>query len=872
LSSVAGDYAGMVEAAVEAAIQKLDLESRIRLLTGVNFWATAALPEIGLRAMVVSDGPAGVKGGSTAHDETTTSLPSPTSLAATWDEDLVREVGILLAGESRAKGVDVLLGPTINLHRSPVGGRHFEQFSEDPLLTGRIASAYVEGLQSRGVGGCPKHYVCNDSETERQNMRVDVDERPLREVYMPPFERTVGEAGAWMVMAAYSGVREFRMTESPLLRDPLEDRWGFDGVVVSDWYAVHSTVESARAATDLLMPGPGGQWGDALLAAVRGGEVPESAIDDKVRRLLRLAARVGALDGVPAATSPATRPPQEDVSALVRRASAAGSVLLANDGILPLDPSRVRRLAVLGPMAAVAPGQGGGSSNLRPDYVITPLEGIRAAFPEAEILWNSAERIRPGFQILTPSEVALPAAAGENAGRPGVLLRVCESTGGPVADEPGREIVRAEHRDGRLYWQGDALIGGRPVFELSAAVTSDVGGRHRIGLGSRGRVAVYVNGRLAAQGGEPVDTDDIDAIWHEPPFVAAEVDLEPGKPVDVLIRWQKFYDHPAYIGYFSMAKPAPTLEEICAEDERLADGADAVIVVVGTTFTDESEGADRRSLALDPAQDEIVRRVAAANPRTVAVLAAGSPVLMPWRDEVAALLLTWFPGQEAGNALADILTGRVEPGGRMPTTWPSETEDVPILDTRPVGGILRYEEGLDIGYRAWLVNQVEPAFPFGHGLGYTSWSYLDAAPATALAAPATALAAPATALAAPTKTHAAPAAVAGPADESGAIAPAAIRVRVRNRGPRRGGEVIQLYLGRTDTEIERPLLWLAGWARVEAEPGEAVDVDVPIDRWAVRHWDEASGSWAIEPGRFDVRIGRSVGDLRLATTLEVELA
>jgi beta-glucosidase len=853
----AGGYAEQVEAAIATAVGRLDLATKVRLLTGVNFWATSAVPEIGLRPIVVSDGPAGVKGGSTAHDETTTSLPSPTSLAATWDEGLMREVGELLAGEARAKGVDVLLGPTINLHRSPVGGRHFEQFSEDPLLTARLAAAYVEGLQSKGVGGCPKHYVCNDSETERQNMRVDVDERPLRELYLPPFERTIREAGAWTVMAAYSGVREYRMTESPLLADPLEAAWGFDGIVVSDWYAVHSTVESARAATDLVMPGPGGPWGDALLAAVRAGEVPEPAIDEKVRRILRLAARVGALEGVPAATPPAIRPPQAEVSALVRRAAAAGSVLLTNDGTLPLDPAGIHRLAVLGPMAAVDPGQGGGSSNLRPDYTVTPLDGLRAAFSAAGILWNPAERIRPGAQILTRAEVRLPATAGEGAGRPGLLVRVCEPAGGPDGPDgshgspvahteaPGREIVRMERRDGRLYWQGDARIAGRPIFEFSAQVVSDVSGRHRIGLESRGRVAVYVDGRLAAQGGRAIDTDDIDAIWHEPPFVAAEVDLQAGKPVDVLIRWQKFYDHPAFIGYVSMEKPAPTLDELYAEDERLAREADVAVVAIGTTFTDESEGADRRSLALNPAQDELLRRIAAANPRTVAVVAAGSPVLMPWRDDVAALLLTWFPGQEAGNALADVLTGKVEPGGRMPTTWPAETADVPVLDTKPVDGVLRYEEGLRIGYRAWLDSEVEPAFPFGHGLGYTTWSYLDGEAATARPEQAA---------------------------DDGSLAPVSIRVRIRNRGPRPGTEVVQLYLGRPDEEIDRPLLWLAGWARVEAEPGETVEVDVPIDRWAVRHWDEATSRWAIEPGRYDVRIGRSVGDLRLATFLDVEVA
>jgi beta-glucosidase len=838
------EYRNGVESAIEAAMGRLDLATKIRLLTGVSFWATHAVPEIGLRPIVVSDGPAGVKGGSAGHDETTTSLPSPTALAASWDEELVNDIGVLLAGEARGKGVDVLLGPTINLHRSPVGGRHFEQFSEDPLLTGRIATAYVTGLQSQGVGGCPKHYVCNDSETERQNMRVYVDERPLRELYMPPFERTVREAGAWTVMAAYSGVREFRMTESPLLVDPLELKWGFDGMVVSDWYATHSTVASARAATDLVMPGPDGPWGAALLAAVREGKVPEAAIDAKVRRILRLAARVGALEGVPAVAPLAARPPQAEVSAIVRRASAAGSVLLANDGTLPLDPARIRKIAILGPMSAVEPGQGGGSANLRPDYAVTPLDGLRAALPDAEILWNPAERIRPGFQILTPSEVRLPTDAGPNAGKPGILVRLLEPGQGPLTAEPGKEIARAEKRDGRLVWSGDREIAGLPVVEFSAAVVSEIGGRHRIGLGARGRTAIWVDGALAVEAGEPVDTDDIDAIWHEAPFVAAEVNLEAGKPVDVLIRWQKFYDRPAMFNFMSMEKPAPSLEDIFAQDERLARDADAVVLVLGTTFLDESEGSDRKSLSLQPAQDELVRRIAAVNLRTIAVVSAGSPVLMPWRDDVAAVLLTWFPGQEAGNALADMLLGRVEPGGRMPTTWPAAIEDVPVLDTKPVDGMLRYEEGLHIGYRAWLASEVEPAYPFGHGLGYTRWTYLDAEPATAAIAV---------------------------ADDSGAIEPgAAVTVRLRNSGARKGREVVQVYLARPDSSIERPLLWLAGWAHVEADPGQEVEVAVPIDRWAVRHWDEATSGWAIESGRFDVRIGRSVGDLRLASFLDVE--
>ena len=837
-SGPGNDYRATVEAAVERAIVKLDLETKVRLLTGVNFWSTYPAPQIGLRPLIVSDGPAGVKGGSIEHDETTTSLPSPTSLAASWDEDLVREVGELLAGEARRKGVDVLLGPTINLHRSPLGGRHFEQFSEDPLLTGRIATAYVRGLQSRGVGGCPKHYVCNDSETERQSYAVDVAERPLRELYMAPFERTVREADAWSVMAAYSGVRGTPMTESDLLRDPLKDEWESDGLVVSDWFATHRTVPAGRAALDLVMPGPDGPWGDELLAAVRSGQVSEAAIDDKVRRLLRLAARVGALEGVPPAAPVAIRPPQAAVSALVRRASAAGSVLLSNDGILPLAAGELHKLAVLGPNAATPPGQGCGSANLRADYAITPIDGLCSALPGVEILARGSDRYRSGFQRLSGGEVRLPVDAGTAAGQPGVLVRIMEEA--PAPDGPARlataevrELGREHRPDGRMVWHGGPDIAGRRVLEFATSVTSEETGPHRIGLGVRGHVAIWVDGTLAYEGGEIPDGADIDAMWNDPPNQAAQVEMVAGQPVDVVVRWRKFYDQDIILIDLSIEKPVVEPEAALAEAEKLAREADTVVLTIGTTSLDESEGHDRTSLALQPAQDELVARVAAANPRTIVVASAGSPVLMPWRDDVAAILLTWFPGQEAGNALADMLLGRVEPGGRLPTTWPARTKDVPVLDTQPVSGRLCYEEGLHIGYRAWLRAETAPAFPFGHGHGYTSWTYLDAEPATADGA-------------------------------------AAVRVRIHNSGGRAGREVVQLYLARPSSSIERPLLWLGGYAAVEADPGQTVALVVPIDHWALRHWDEKAGDWAVERGRFEVRVGRSVGDLRLATFIDVE--
>ncbi|MGD0249051.1 MAG: glycoside hydrolase family 3 C-terminal domain-containing protein, partial [Candidatus Limnocylindrales bacterium] len=635
-----------------------------------------------------------------------------------------------------------------------------------------------------------------------------------------------------------SGVRGTPMTESDLLADPLKERWGFDGVVVSDWLATHSTVPAGRAALDLVMPGPDGPWGDALVAAVRRGEVTEAAIDDKVRRLLRLAARVGALEGVAPAAPLAVRPPQAQVSALVRRVSSAGSVLLQNDGTLPLIAGNLRRLAVLGPNAAVPPSQGGGSSNLRADYAVTPIEGLRAALPGVEILARSTDRYRPGFQKLTADEVALPAEAGADAGKPGILVRMIEEeepvegAAGLLSVE-GREIKRDHRLDGRLIWSGDPGLAGRPVLEFATRVTSAETGHHRIGLGVRGHVAIWIDGQLAYQGGDTPDTDDVDQMWGDPPVQAAEVEMVAGHPVEVVARWRKFYDQTLALIDFSIEKPVVGLQSSLLEAEKLAGAADAVVLLVGTTSIEESEGYDRRSLALQPAQDELVRRVAAVNPRTVVVVSAGSPVLMPWRDDVAAVLLTWFPGQEAGNALADMLLGRVEPGGRMPTTWPAAMEDVPVLDTKPVDGWLHYTEGLHIGYRAWLGARRAPAFPFGHGHGYTTWTYLKAEPTAADGSP-------------------------------------AVRVRLHNSGARAGREVVQLYLARGESAVERPLLWLGGWAAAEAGPGQTVDVTVPVDRWALRHWDETAGDWAVETGRFEVRVGRSAGDLRLATFIEIE--
>ncbi|GII27977.1 glycoside hydrolase family 3 C-terminal domain-containing protein [Planotetraspora mira] len=798
----------MTDDELDHLVEKLDLDQKVRLLTGATVWRTGAEPDIGLRSMATSDGPAGVRGEGWDERDTSLTLPSATALAATWDDDLVARLGALLAGEARRKGVDVLLAPTLNLHRSALGGRHFECFSEDPLLTGRIGAAFVRGVQSGGVAATAKHYVANDSETERLTLDARVDERTLREVYLAPFEAAV-DAGVWVVMSAYNGVNGATMSENALLAEPLKGEWGFDGVVVSDWGAVRSTVASALAAQDLAMPGPNEHWGDALASAVRSGDVPEAAIDDKVRRLLRLAVRVGALaEGARGET----RPAEEAGRTLLRRAVSAGTVLLRNEGgLLPLDAGRLRRVAVLGPNAATARIQGGGSAGVYPASAVSPLEGVRAALAgRAEV--THAAGAHPGD---LPTPVGTGDARDPRSGEPGVLVRLLDASG----DE-----LHAERRLTGKILESAPVRGARTV-EIRALVRPDVGGRWRVAVGGWGHVSLAVDGRLVVDTEVALDTADPATVHLSPPYRRAEVDLEPGREVELVAR-RRLDRGTGRASALAMDPPRLSDDDELAAAVALARDSDVAVVVVGTDEAVESEGRDRESLDLPGRQGDLVRAVAEANPNTVVIVNSGGPVALPWREQVPAVLLSWFPGQEGGHGLADVLLGTAEPGGRLPTTWADEA----IAGTTPVEGVLRYTEGPHIGHRAWARTTDAPAYWFGHGLGYTSWSY------EALAAPA----------------------------EVEPGRPFTVAVRLRNTGDRVGREVVQVYLSRPGSEVERPARWLAGYALAEAGPGEETEVAVTVPARAVQHWSVEDQAWRTEPGIFRVLAGRSAGDLPLS--------
>ncbi|MDN3297220.1 glycoside hydrolase family 3 C-terminal domain-containing protein [Streptomyces ficellus] len=804
------------EQAVEAALGKLGLDARTRLLAGQDMWSLPALPDIGLASLVMSDGPIGVRGVRWTADDPSIALPSPTALAATWDPGLARRAGRLLAQEARRKGVHVLLAPTVNLHRSPLGGRHFEAYSEDPHLTGAIGTGYVRGVQDGGVATTVKHFVANDAETDRFTVDNKVAARPLRELYLAPFETIVKNARPWGIMTAYNQVNGTTMTEHHhLVNEVLRGEWGFDGVNVSDWMAARDTTRAIEGGLDLAMPGPDTVYGRALAAAVRAGEADEAAVEEAVRRVLRLAARVGALEGAePVVTG---LPAPIDGEALAREIARRAFVLVRNENAaLPLAEGR--KVALIGAAARDARVLGGGSAQVFPAHVVSPLDGLAAALPPSSLTYATGA---------DPSDE--PAPAG-----PGFRLRaVCRDAAGNVIGE--RSLP-----SGQVQWIGDDLPDGVThdtlhSVEVTGTFTPRESGEHAFGTRGLGAFTLTVAGETLYDGvqGMGEEADPFEAFFGAP-AERGTVALTEGVPVEVSLLHPLDREHAAPLPgvLFSLLHLGPRRDpdELIAEAVAAARAADTAIVVVATTERVESEGFDRADLKLPGRQDDLVRAVAAANPNTVVVVNAGSPVEMPWREEVAAVLLSWFPGQEGGAALADVLLGAEEPGGRLPTTWPATLADAPVTEVTPTNGELHYTEGLFIGYRAWDKAGATPAYPFGHGLGYTTWEY-----------------------------------------ESLELTPDGATVRVRNTGSRPGREVVQLYVSPvTPGPVERPARWLAGFAGVEAGPGESAEAEIPLPRRAFEVWDEETGAWTAIPGSYDVRTGRSLTDTRLGATLTVD--
>jgi beta-glucosidase len=785
-----------------ATVAALSLEQKVALLAGVDTWHTASFEDPPVPAVRTSDGPAGVRG-TTWTGPASASFPCGTALGATWDPALVEQVGRALGREAHAKSAHVVLAPTVNLHRTPIGGRNFECYSEDPVLTAQLSSAYVRGLQHERVAACVKHFVGNDTELERMTISSEIDERTLRELYLVPFESAVTEAGARSIMTAYNRLNGTYCSEHPwLLADVLRGEWGFDGVVISDWFGTHSAVASVRAGLDLEMPGPPRERGPALLAAVERGDLREGELDPLVARLLALADWTGAGETGTEEVTADDRATRQ----VIRAAAARAMVLLKNEGdALPLAPT-ARRIALIGPYARFGRPQGGGSARVRADHGRGPFDALAARGFDVTL--------EPGGSIAK----YLPVVRGEFAVE--------------LADEAGSAATSTN----RLTWYWDrppapGIDSTRFSARVSGTFLPDTTGPWEIGVRAVGPVTVSLDGAPVVTIAEPLRNGAYFGMGS--PEVRGTVELEEGRRYELTVDYPVSPEDERVRGLAVGARPVPDEDHI-ARAATVAAAADVAVVIVGTDDDWETEGEDRTGLALPLDQDDLVAAVVAANPNTVVVLNTGSPVTMPWLDAVPAVLQMWFPGQELGDALVDVLTGDVEPGGRLPITFPRRLEDTPAFDHYPGTGDGRavYAEGLFIGHRWYDRHDIEPLYPFGHGLGYTTFEL-------------------------------------GMASVAGGVEPGVdIDVEVRNTGSRPGSEVVQVYVEPPAGDAARPLRTLAGFARVELAAGEQGTASIRLGRRAFASW--LGGAWTVTPGEYVLHAGRSSRDLARAGTITVE--
>jgi beta-glucosidase len=787
----------------DAVLATLTLEQKVSLLSGADHWHTVALP--GVPVLRCSDGPAGVRGTSWAGPSSA-SFPCGTALGASFDPLLVEEVGAALGREARSKGAHVLLAPTVNLHRTPIGGRNFECMSEDPELTAQIAVGYIRGLQRERVAACIKHFVANDTEFERMTISSDVDERTLRELYLVPFERAVrpvdqGGADVRSLMSSYNRINgTYACDHVELLRGVLRDEWGFDGVVFSDWFGTHSAAAALEAGLDLEMPGPPRERGAALVAAVRSGEVGEHRVDESVRRLLALFEWAGVGESTGDETTddaPATRE-------VIRRAAIAGTVLLKNEGsLLPLGPAQ--SLALVGPNAERGHIQGGGSARVRAHRPVAILHALRSRGVEVVHA--------PGCSIAK----RLPALRGD------VHVVFLDADGRAVASERSERFA--------FLWQDAPAPGVDPErfgARITAELVPDDTGDWEIGLAAVGPAVLRVDGEVLIDLSIPQTGGTY--FGQGSPELRSPLPLEAGRRVTVEV--ELGLTDRAMLRGLSVGVRAPEREDPLEVAVRAAASADVAVVVVGTNDDWETEGEDRTTIALPGRQDELVARVAAANPRTVVVVNAGSPVAMPWLDDVASVLQIWFPGSEVGNALADVLLGAAEPGGRLPVTFPRRIEDTPAFLSHPgEDGHARYAEGLFIGHRWYDARRIEPLFPFGHGLGYTTWTLdgVDAAPAAG-----------------------------GGVD---------LVVTATNTGERPGSTVVQVYLAPPAGGPRRPVRTLVGFAKVAAASGERATAHIRLPRRAFEVWSPGAHGWVLPDDHVGLEIGWSSRELPV--TVEV---
>lgn len=810
------DAKASVEARVADLMARLTLDEKILLLAGESSMALNPIPRLGIPAVKMTDGPTGVR---SPDGKPATVFPVGVALAASWNPDLAATVGAAVARETKAHGADVLLAPTVNIVRTPRWGRNFETYSEDPWLSGRMGLGYVRGVQGEGVGVSLKHFAVNNQESYRFVVDSVVDQRTLREIYLPAFEMVVREADPWSVMASYNKINGIYAAENRwLLTDLLKKEWGYKGFVVSDWGATHTTAEAVNAGMDLEMPGPPKHFGDKLKAAVAAGQVTQAQIDDNASRMVRLIVRSGVIERGAAREASATPLRQ---SAIARKAAEEAMVLLKNNGVLPFDRT-IKSLAVIGPNADVVRMQGGGSSNVVPFETQTPLDALRAALPGVRITYEKGvdnEETPPAAD----SKLFSPDVKRGEAGLTGSYFMTADASGEPTKTERVTRFVR---------WISGNVAG--PKATGYAAIRWDglfwprASGVHEFSVRGTGAPRVTLDGKVILEKSSKVIPDNRDVLGFPVPRRTVQVMLEAGRGYPIRIDYANGgtpYENLS----FGVREPQPSFDAAVAA----AKGADAAIVIVGSSSTTEGEGYDRANIDLPGEQNRLVEAIAAANPKTAVVVNAGAAMTMPWHEKAPAIVSMWLPGEGGAAALADVLTGKVNPSGKLPVTFPQRTQD-DLADLKTSKSA--YSEGLLVGYRGYRARGVTPLFPFGHGLSYTSFAYSP--------------------LKVPTR-----------ATGAGTVT---VRLALRNTGKRAGQEVVQLYVEPVEPQAGEPTRALRAFQKVAIPAGGSRNVVLTLDPRAFSAYDTKAGGWQVRPGAYRVLAGASSDDIRQVGIVRID--
>ena len=801
-----------IEQQVEQKLSTLTLEQKVDLIGGVSTWYTHAEPSIGLNPIRMSDGPAGLRSGIPAI-----AYPAPIALAASWDPALAERMGESLGRDARARGVDILLGPGVNIARAPMGGRNFEYMGEDPWLASRIAVSYINGVQSQGVGATVKHFMMNNQEFNRHNASSDADERTKREIYLPAFEAAVKEAHVAAIMDSYNLVDGVHSTQNGWMNVILAKKdWGFDGIIMSDWDSVYDGVEAARNGLDLEMPFAHFMSRDVLLPAIRNGSLSEALIDDKVRRILRFSLRYGTSDRHEDDTTSLFSEDSDKVALDVAKKSI---VLLKNDGaLLPLNLERTCTLAIIGPNASPAVMGGGGSAIVTTHKSVSILEGV------ADYLTSHAQ----------PAQ--------------GCAHRVLYDDGWPA----NYDVFSETNFDGGLKqqifatrdWSGSANSSVRDHLNEDRIVTPQTGsirwsGRFKAPKPGQYFVIVH-DGRAADKhsvyvDGKPLITNNTD-LHGELYYLPLSRMLKQGETVELRMDYLP-NNTEVYPGFGVLHE-----DDILSTRARaIAAKADAVLITAGFDKSTEHEGMDR-TFALPPLQDTMIRNVAQLNPRTIVTLNAGGNVDMrSWLDRVPALLHLWYPGEEGGKALAEVLFGEQNPEGHLPVSFERKWEDNPTFhsyypqDATAKIPHIQYTEGIFLGYRyydspAKNTQEIKPRFPFGFGLSYTTFEYSQLSLSNASL---------------PTGK------------------PLTVTLSVKNTGRVEGATVAQIYVGEQSPSVPRPAYELKAFQKVELKPNETRQLSFTLDRRSFAFWSDKTKSWQVDPALFTIYAGDSSEHLPL---------